>query len=107
VLSGLLGVGPGFLLLPPLILGGFEAKRAAGMNALAITPPSFSSLVPHLGTARLDPSLTPALVLAGCAASYAGARLTSLRLPSGRLKQLFGVLIVVMTAYKLLTLARA
>ncbi len=106
VLSGLLGVGPGFLLLPTLILCGFEAKRAAGMNALAITPPSFSSLVPHLGTARLDLSLTLALVLAGCAASYAGARLTSLRVPSARLKQLFGVLIVVMTAYKLLTLVR-
>jgi hypothetical protein len=106
VLSGLLGVGPGFLLLPTLILCGFEAKRAAGMNALAITPPSFSSLVPHVGTARLDPSLTLALVLAGCAASYAGARLTSLRLPAARLKQLFGVLIVVMTAYKLLTLVR-
>ncbi len=106
VLSGLLGVGPGFLLLPTLILAGFEAKRAAGMNALAITPPSFSSLVPHLGTARLDPSLTLALVLAGSAASYAGARLTSLRIPSARLRQLFGVLIVVMTAYKLLTLMR-
>lgn len=106
VLSGLLGVGPGFLLLPTLILCGFDAKHAAGMNALAITPPSFSSLVPHIGTARLDPTLTLALVLAGSAASYAGARLTSLRLPAGRLKQLFGVLIVVMTAYKLLTLVR-
>jgi hypothetical protein len=107
VLSGLLGVGPGFLLLPTLILCGFEAKHAAGMNALAITPPSFSSLVPHVGTARLDPSLTLALVLGGCAASYAGARLTSRRLPAGRLKQLFGILIVVMTAYKLFTLVRA
>lgn len=32
VLSGLLGVGPGFLLMPTLILVGFETKRAAGIT---------------------------------------------------------------------------
>ena len=54
VLSGFLGVGPGFLALPTLILVGFNPKKAAAMNAFAVTPPSFSSLLPHLATAQWD-----------------------------------------------------
>ncbi len=104
ILAGFLGVGPGFLLMPTLILVGFEPKRAAGINAFAVTPPSFSALLPHLSTAIWDPALTAALLVAGAGGAFLGARLTSLYLPGARLKQLFGLLIVVMTAYKLYTL---
>ena len=104
ILAGFLGIGPGFLLMPTLILLGFEPKRAAGINAFAVTPPSFSALIPHLGTAVWDPALTVSLILAGAVGAFAGARITSLYMPSGRLKQLFGILIVVMTAYKIYTL---
>lgn len=104
VLSGLLGVGPGFLLMPTLILVGFEPKKAAGINAFAVTPPSFSSLIPHMSAARFDLQLTAALLLVGAAGSFLGARLTSLYVPSGRIKQFFGVLIVIMTVYKIYTL---
>jgi hypothetical protein len=104
VLSGFLGVGPGFLLLPTLMLLGFEAKHAAGMNALAITPPSFSALAPHVAMARMDFQLTVALVIAASIGSFLGARLTSLYLPGQRVKQIFGVLLVVMTLYKIWTL---
>lgn len=103
ILAGFLGVGPGFLLMPTLILVGFEPKRAAGINAFAVTPPSFSALLPHLSTAIWDPALTVALLVVGAGGAFLGARLTSLYLPSARLKQLFGLLIVVMTAYKLYT----
>lgn len=101
ILSGLLGVGPGFLLMPTLILVGFETKRAAAINAFAVFPPSFSALIPHLSTAVWDPNLTIALVIAGAAGSFAGARITSRWVPSVRLKQGFGVLIVVATAHRL------
>jgi uncharacterized membrane protein YfcA len=41
-----------------------------------------------------------------CAAcSFLGARLTSLYVPGQRLKQLFGLLIVVVTAYRIFTMA--
>ena len=104
VLSGLLGIGPGFLLMPTLILVGFEPKKAAGINAFAVTLPSFSSLIPHISTARFDTNLTIALLLVGAAGSFLGARLTSLYVPSGRIRQFFGILIVIMTAYKIYTL---
>jgi hypothetical protein len=97
----MLGVGPGFLLMPTLILVGFEPKGAAAVNALALTPPSFSALLPHLATAKADLSLGALLVVVGAIGSFAGARITSLYVPGKRLKQAFGVLIVVMTAYKL------
>lgn len=104
ILAGFLGIGPGFLLMPTLILLGFEAKRAAGINAFAVTPPSFSALLPHLPTAVWDLPLTISLLLVGALGAFMGARVTSLFVPSGRLKQLFGMLIVVMTGYKLFTL---
>lgn len=100
VLAGFLGVGPGFLLMPTLILVGQDPKKAAATNAVAVTPPSFSALLPHLPTARLDPGLTLALVLAGALGSYLGSRITSLFVPPCRLKQLFGLLIVLVTLYK-------
>ena len=106
VLSGFLGIGPGFLLMPTLILVGFEAKKAAGINAFAVCPPSFSSLIPHIGTAQWDFNLTVTLLVVGAVGSFAGARLTSLYLPSGRIKQLFGILIVIMTVYKIYTLIK-
>ncbi len=106
VLSGFLGVGPGFLLMPALMITGFNAKKAAGINALAVTPPSFSALIPHLSTAHFDPTLTWVLLVAGAAGSFAGARITSLYVPSARIKQIFGVLIVIMTSYKIWTLLR-
>ena len=71
------------------------------MNALAVTPPSFSALLPHIATARIDLQLAALLVLVGAIGSFLGARITSLYVPGRRLKQMFGVLIVVMTAYKL------
>lgn len=105
VLSGLLGVGPGFLLMPTLILVGFETKHAAGINAFAVTLPSFSALISHLSTAIWYPSLTVALLIAGAVGSFAGARTSSLYVPGARLKQAFGLLIVAATAYKVVSFA--
>jgi hypothetical protein len=104
VLSGLLGVGPGFLLMPTLILAGFETKRAAAINAVAVTPPSFSALLPHLPTAQWDGGLTLALLAVGAFGAFVGARVSSVYVPDQRIKQLFGVLIVAMTTYKIITM---
>lgn len=101
ILSGFLGVGPGFLLLPTLILVGFDPKRAAGINAFAVTPPSFSALIPHLRTAYWDPGLMIPLLAVGAIGSFIGARITSLYVPSPKIKQLFGILIVLVTLYKI------
>ena len=66
--------------------------------------PSFSSLIPHMATACFDHHLMAALLLVGAICSFLGARLTSLYVPSGRIKQGFGILIIIMTVYKIYTL---
>ncbi|MGQ9481103.1 sulfite exporter TauE/SafE family protein [Chloroflexus sp.] len=104
ILAGLLGVGPGFLLMPTLIIFGFAPKRAAGINAVAVTPPSFSALVPHLSTMVIDMRLAAVLVVMGATGAFIGARLTSRFVSGPQLKRVFAVLIVVVTAYKLTTI---
>ena len=104
VLSGMLGVGPGFLLLPTLVIAGFAMKPAAAITAVAVIPPSFTALIPHLHNAQWHPGLTLALLVAGVLGSFAGASLSSRYAPDKRLKQAFGVLIVLATAYRVATL---
>ncbi len=104
ILSGFLGVGPGFLLMPTLILCRFDPKRAAGINAFAVCPPSFSALIPHLKTAHWNLKLTLILVIVGAIFSFLGARATSLYVPSEKIKQIFAILILIVTAYKIFTL---
>lgn len=106
VLSGFLGVGPGFLLMPTLILVGFESKKAAGINAFAVMPPSFSALIPHLQTAHWDVGFMAPLILAGAVGAFLGARVTSLYVPSGKIKQAFSVLIIIVTLYKIYSLIK-
>lgn len=105
VVAGLLGVGPGFLLMPVLIVAGYEPKLAAGITAVAVTLPSFTALIPHLGTAKVDLGVAAVLVVVGAAGSFFGARLTSRFVSGPTLKRVFGVLIVVMTAVKIVTIA--
>jgi hypothetical protein len=90
--------------MPTLIIVGFDPKKAAGINAWAVTPPSFSALIPRLSTAQFDFNLMIPLLIVGAIGSYAGARITSRYVPSARIKQIFGVLIVIMTLYKIFTL---
>lgn len=88
----------------PLILCGFDPKRAAGINAFAVCPPSFSALIPHLNTAKWDFNLTMILVEVGAISSYLGPRATSPYVSSGRIKQIFALLIVIVTACKVATM---
>ncbi len=105
-MSGFLGVGPGFLLMPTLILSGFNPKKTAGINAFAVAPPSFSALVPHLPKAQWNFNYVIVLVIFAGLFSYFGARVRSIYVPDKRIKQFFGLLIVVVTLYKIFTMIK-
>ncbi|MBC7349679.1 MAG: hypothetical protein H5U05_06880 [Candidatus Aminicenantes bacterium] len=79
-------------------------SNVIGINAFAVYPPSFSPLIPHLRTASWNLPLTVLLVVVGALCSFTGARVTSLFLPSKRLKQLFALLILLVNAYKIFPL---
>ncbi len=100
-------MGPGFLLLSTLILLGYEPQLAAGVNALAVCPPSFSAFIPHIPTIRVDLPLLLAVVAAGSAASCTGARTAAKYVKRRTLRQIFGLVIVATTLYKILTLLRS
>lgn len=92
--------------MPTLIVVGFAPKRAAAINAVAVTPPSFSALIPHLSTMSIDLRLAAILIVVGAVGSFLGARLTSLFVSGTWLKRVFALLIVVVTAYKLFQVLR-
>lgn len=106
ILSGFLGVGPGFLLMPVLIICGFNSKYAAGINAFAVTFPSFSALIPHLKTIKIDFSFALILLIIGAVSSFIGARTTSKFVDAESLKKIFGILILIITLYKIWTLIK-
>lgn len=99
--TGFIGVGPGFLLMPALMVVGFSARSAAGMNAVAVTPSSFSALLPHWSHMRIDFSLAVPLILAGAVGSFFGAKLASKRVPEAHLRKVLLAVILVATLYRL------
>lgn len=103
-LSGFLGVGPGFLLVPVMIYSGFAPRRAAAMNAVAVAPASFVSLLPHVERAVVEPAFAVPVVLSAACGALAGGYLASRRVPEKALRQLFVVIILALAAYKISTL---
>lgn len=99
-LTGLFGVGGGFLLLPALsVLLGLSMPAATATSLVIVAANALSGLVAHLGdTSR--PVLGTALAFTGAAiaASVVAARIAS-RLPSDRLRRWFAVFVLLVAAY--------
>ena len=106
-ISGLLGVGPGFLLVPAMIFVGFGPRSAAAMNAVAVIPASFLSLIPHLGSASIDAGSVLPLVLASAAGALLGGYLSTTVVSELTLRRLFVVVIVALSLYKGISLEAA
>jgi len=104
IATGFLGVGPGFLLMPALMLVGFNARSAAGMNALAVTPSSFSAVLPHWSQMRLDFGMDIPLIVAGALGSLIGARLATRQIPEVFLRKILLAVILVATFYRMIRL---
>ena len=106
-LSGILGLGPGFLLMPLMVLAGFSTRRAAAMNAVAVTPSSFASLAPRFAHASIDLSFAIPVVLSAACGALSGGHLASHRISERTLRRVFIVVILALASYKAVTLAVA
>lgn len=101
VVSGLLGAGGGFLVVPTLVLfGGLTMRRAVGTSLLVIAMQSAAGLAAHLHQATLDWKLAAWIVPAAIIGSWLGAR-WSLRLPQVKLRRWFGWLVLVLGTFVL------
>lgn len=104
VLTGLVGVGGGFLIVPALVLlGGMPMHRAVATSLVIIALKSYSGLYKYLDVlAEQDLSLdwqTLLLVTGlGIAGTIAGSKLAT-RLPQQTLKKGFGFFLIVMGIY--------
>lgn len=99
-ISGLLGVGPGFLIVPLMIFAGFSPRWSAAINAVAVTPASFVSLIPHLEHASVDVAVALPIVVSAAGGAFLGGYLSSTRVSELALRRLFIVVIVALSIYK-------
>lgn len=101
LLTGVLGVGGGFLIVPVLVmLVGLPMYQAVGTSLLIIAANSAAGLLGHLHSGLLDAGLTLVFVAAGLGGTFLGARLAS-RLPAGRLKLAFAVFVLALAGFLL------
>ena len=100
-LSGLVGVGGGFLIVPALVLlAGVPMASAVGTSLAVIALNSFTGFLKYLGVLQqqsleLDWRVLLTVAGIGVIGSFAGHRLGR-RLPQATLRRLFGVFLVVM-----------
>jgi len=98
-ITGLVGVGGGFLFVPLLALaGGLEMRRAIGTSLVAIAVNALAALAGQLGHVELPLALAAVLTCAGVVGALLGARLVP-RLPERALRRAFGVLVLAIAAW--------
>ena len=100
LVTGLLGVGGGFLVVPALVLAlGLPVEYAAGTSLVVITITSAAALATRAG-AGTHPDWVPvlALTLASASGAVIGARLAP-GAPTSRLSAGFTVLVLAVAAF--------
>ncbi|MFN3491176.1 MAG: sulfite exporter TauE/SafE family protein [Anaerolineales bacterium] len=101
ILTGLLGVGGGFLIVPALtILVGLPMQTAVGTSLVIIAVNSLAGFLGHIGIVSLDLQLTLTFVLAGLIGSFFGAKLSN-RISSLFLQKTFAVFVIALAFFLL------
>ncbi|GEB54539.1 sulfite exporter TauE/SafE family protein [Streptomyces gardneri] len=94
--TGLVGSGGGFLVVPALaILGGLPMGIAVGTSLLVIAMKSFAGLAGHLSGVSIDWGIAATVTVVAVIGSLIGARLAG-RIPQDALRKAFGWFVVVM-----------
>ncbi|SCG74528.1 sulfite exporter TauE/SafE family protein [Micromonospora coxensis] len=101
LVTGLVGAGGGFLVVPALaLLGGLPMPVAVGTSLVVIAMKSFAGLAGYLSSVSVDWGLAAAVTAAAVVGSVAGGRLAG-RIPEDVLRKAFGWFVVVMGVFVL------
>ncbi|MFG1677436.1 sulfite exporter TauE/SafE family protein [Micromonospora sp. NPDC049282] len=101
LVTGLVGAGGGFLVVPALaLLGGLPMPVAVGTSLVVIAMKSFAGLAGYLSSVQIDWGLAGAVTAAAIVGSLLGGRLAG-RIPEDVLRKAFGWFVVVMGVFVL------
>ena len=98
LISGLVGAGGGFLLVPALaLLGGLPMPLAVGTSLVVIAMQSFAGFAAHLANEQIDWRIAAFITAAAVAGALIGGRLIVFVNPAA-LRQLFGCFVLLMAS---------
>ena len=101
VISGLVGAGGGFLLVPALaLLAGLPMPAAVGTSLVVISMQSFAGFAGHLATEHIDWRLAGLVTAAAVLGALIGGRLIAFVDPN-TLRKLFGWFVLLMASVML------
>jgi uncharacterized membrane protein YfcA len=104
ILTGLVGVGGGFLIVPALVLlGGLSMHRAVATSLVIIALKSFTGFWKYLDVLDkqglvLDWHIIAIVTALGVFGSFVGSRIAG-RVDQHKLRRLFGVFLIIMGVY--------
>jgi uncharacterized membrane protein YfcA len=102
VLTGVVGVGGGFLIVPALaLLSGLPMKLAIGTSLAIVAAKSYAGFFGYLGALPVDWTTMGAFTAVTIVGSFAGTRLAQ-RVSQDMMKQSFGCFLVVVASYILI-----
>jgi uncharacterized protein len=98
LVTGLVGAGGGFLVVPALaLLGGLPMPIAVGTSLIVIAMKSFAGLAGYLASVQIDWAVAGAVTAAAVAGALIGARLTAMVNPDA-LRKAFGWFVLAMSS---------
>ncbi len=102
VLTGVVGVGGGFLIVPALVLlSGLSMKQAVGTSLSIVAIKSFAGFAGYAGAVSIDYGLMAGFTAVAIAGSVLGSRLCH-RLPAAKLQKGFGMFLLLVATYILI-----
>jgi len=102
ILTGIVGVGGGFLIVPALVLlSGMPMKRAVGTSLSIVSLKSFAGFAGYAGAVAIDYQLMAIFTAIAVVGSVVGSQLGH-RLPADLLKKGFGGFLLLVASYILI-----
>ncbi|MCE2725019.1 MAG: sulfite exporter TauE/SafE family protein [Burkholderiales bacterium] len=106
LLCSMLGMGPGFILVPLMMSSGNTARQSAAINSVAVVPSSLAAFLMHRGSgAQVSASWGAPIIMAACGA-LVGAYWSTKMKGERPLKILFGTFVLAACAYKAVLIYR-
>ncbi len=93
VLGSFLGMGGGFLLVPLLLILGYEAAKVSGTSLMIILLISLSAVIAHNKLQHIDFNLVIPLAIGGIIGAQIGARWVD-KFPTDTFSKIFAVVLI-------------